>query len=171
MGEVKQSARFAVARVSNGRSELDRHAGSLGWRRRGTDVRYLPGGRPAPGRAGRLPARHPRTGADCSPTGGPDGGAGSHRPERPNRHGRRYARAPRAAGARRCETRGGRDGRASELYTLLVDRLGDIVCPRAHATDDEPPLGAVWRGVTSGVHRLDDSLVVALDLDRLLDFS
>jgi purine-binding chemotaxis protein CheW len=58
-----------------------------------------------------------------------------------------------------------------ELYTLLVDRIGDIVCPRAHATDDEPPLGAVWRGVTSGVHRLDDGLVVALDLDRLLDFS
>src|SRR5512132_3071429 len=58
-----------------------------------------------------------------------------------------------------------------ELYTLLADRVGDIVCPRAHATDDEPPLGAAWRGVTSGVHRLDDGLVVALDLDRLLDFS
>lgn len=58
-----------------------------------------------------------------------------------------------------------------ELYTLLVDRIGDIVCPRAHATDDEPPLGAVWRGVTSGVHRPDDGLVAALDLDRLLDFS
>ena len=58
------------------------------------------------------------------------------------------------------------------LYTLLVDRIGDIVCPPPHASDDEPStLGGAWRGLTSGVHRLDDGLVAALDLDRLLDFS
>ena len=59
-----------------------------------------------------------------------------------------------------------------ELYTLLVDRVGDIVCLPPHASDDAPPtLDAAWRGVSSGVHRLDYGLVVALDLDRLLDFS
>jgi purine-binding chemotaxis protein CheW len=59
-----------------------------------------------------------------------------------------------------------------ELYTLLVDRIGDIVCPPAHAGDDDPSiLDVAWRDVTSGVHRLDDGLVAALDLDRLLDFS
>jgi purine-binding chemotaxis protein CheW len=59
-----------------------------------------------------------------------------------------------------------------ELYTLLVDRIGDIVCPPPHASDDEPStLGAAWRGVSSGVYRLDDGLVAPLDLDRLLDFS
>jgi purine-binding chemotaxis protein CheW len=60
----------------------------------------------------------------------------------------------------------------SGLYTLLVDRIGDIVCPRAHTGDDDPSiLDFAWRDVTSGVHRLDDGLVAALDLDRLLDFS
>jgi purine-binding chemotaxis protein CheW len=59
-----------------------------------------------------------------------------------------------------------------ELYTLLVDRIGDIVCPPPHASDDEPStLGAAWRRVASAVHRLDDGLVAALDLNRLLDFS
>jgi purine-binding chemotaxis protein CheW len=59
-----------------------------------------------------------------------------------------------------------------ELYTLLVDRIGDVVCLPPHAYDDKPStLDAAWQGVTSGVYRLDDGLMVALDLDRLLDFS
>jgi purine-binding chemotaxis protein CheW len=59
-----------------------------------------------------------------------------------------------------------------ELYTLLADRIGDIACLPPHALDDKPStLGATWRGVTSAVYRLDDGLMVALDLDRLLDFS
>jgi purine-binding chemotaxis protein CheW len=59
-----------------------------------------------------------------------------------------------------------------ELYTLLADRIGDIVCLPPHALDDEPSaLGAAWRGVTRGVYRLDDGSVAALDLDRLFDFA
>ena len=58
-----------------------------------------------------------------------------------------------------------------ELYTLLVDRIGDIVCPPAHAQDDGPAPAAAWGGVTSGVYRLDDGLLVALDLDRVLDLA
>jgi purine-binding chemotaxis protein CheW len=59
-----------------------------------------------------------------------------------------------------------------ELYMLLADRIGDIVCLPPHALDDEPStLGAAWQGVTRGVYRLDDGFVAALDLDRLLDFA
>jgi purine-binding chemotaxis protein CheW len=59
-----------------------------------------------------------------------------------------------------------------ELYALLSDRIGDIVCLPSHASDDEPStLGAAWQAVTSGVYRLDDGFVAALDLDRLLDFA
>ena len=59
-----------------------------------------------------------------------------------------------------------------ELYTLLVDRIGDIVCLPPHASDNEPStLNAAWRGVSSGVYRLDDGVVVALDLDRVLDLA
>jgi purine-binding chemotaxis protein CheW len=60
----------------------------------------------------------------------------------------------------------------SELYTLLVDRVGDVVCLPPQALGDEPStLDPAWQGVTGGVHRLDDGLMAALDLDRVLDFS
>jgi purine-binding chemotaxis protein CheW len=59
-----------------------------------------------------------------------------------------------------------------ELYMLLADRIGDVVCPPPHASDDKPlTLDAAWREVTSGVYRLDDGVMVVLDIDRLLDFS
>jgi purine-binding chemotaxis protein CheW len=60
----------------------------------------------------------------------------------------------------------------SELYTLLVDRIGDVMCLPPQALDDKPStLDAAWQGVTSGAYRVDDGLMAALDLDRLLDFS
>lgn len=57
-----------------------------------------------------------------------------------------------------------------EFYTLLVDRIGDIVQLPSRRWEDKPTtLDPAWREVTSGVFRLDEGLMVVLDVDRLLD--
>jgi purine-binding chemotaxis protein CheW len=59
-----------------------------------------------------------------------------------------------------------------ELYMLLVDYIGDFVCPPPRVSDDtRSTLGAAWQGVTNGVYRSGDGLMAALDLDRLLDLA
>jgi Chemotaxis signal transduction protein len=60
----------------------------------------------------------------------------------------------------------------SELYTLLVDRIGDIVdLPASHYEERPSTLEPSMRETTTGVYRLDDGLVVVLDIDRLLDLN
>ena len=57
-----------------------------------------------------------------------------------------------------------------EYYTLLVDNIGDIVSLSSRRWEDKPAtLDPAWREVTSGVFRLDEGLMVVLDVDRLLD--
>lgn len=59
-----------------------------------------------------------------------------------------------------------------EFYTLLVDRIGDIVQLPPQLWEDRPStLDAAWREVTSGVFRLDEGLMVVLEVDRLLDLA
>lgn len=59
-----------------------------------------------------------------------------------------------------------------EFYTLLVDRIGDIVQLPPQRWEDKPAtLDPAWREVTSGVFRLDEGLMVVLDVDRLLDLA
>jgi purine-binding chemotaxis protein CheW len=56
-----------------------------------------------------------------------------------------------------------------ELYTLLVDRIGDIAQLSRDRWEEKPStLDPAWREVTSGVFRLDEGLLVVLDVDRLL---
>jgi len=57
-----------------------------------------------------------------------------------------------------------------EHYTLLVDRIGDIIELPSNRHEDKPStLDAAWRDVTGAVFRLDEGLLVVLDVDRLLD--
>ncbi|MBK8175701.1 MAG: chemotaxis protein CheW [Rhodospirillales bacterium] len=57
-----------------------------------------------------------------------------------------------------------------ELYTLLVDQIGDIIELPQYRREDKPStLDCAWRDVTDGVYRLEDGLMVVLDVDRLLD--
>jgi purine-binding chemotaxis protein CheW len=59
-----------------------------------------------------------------------------------------------------------RDG---ELYSLLVDKVGDVVpLPLAGRAAKPPTLDPLWREVAAEVHRLDHGLVVLLDVDRVL---
>lgn len=57
-----------------------------------------------------------------------------------------------------------------DLYTLLVDTIGDVVSLSIDRYEKNPStLDPVWRQFASGVFRLDQRLMVVLDIDRLLD--
>lgn len=57
-----------------------------------------------------------------------------------------------------------------ELYTLLVDRIGDVVAMSNDLFEKNPgTLSSTWREFSEGVYRLDDKLMVILDIERLLN--
>jgi len=59
-----------------------------------------------------------------------------------------------------------------ELYTLLVDSIGDVVSMSNEYYERNPAtLDAVWREFSVGVYRLDKELMVVLDVQRLLNIS
>jgi purine-binding chemotaxis protein CheW len=56
-----------------------------------------------------------------------------------------------------------------ESYGLIVEGLGDVVRLGNETHDDNPAhLSGSWSGLSAGVHRLDDQLLVILDVDALL---
>ncbi len=58
----------------------------------------------------------------------------------------------------------------NELYTLLVDRVGDVISLSDDFLEDNPStLDVVWREFALGVYRLESALMVVLDVGRLLD--
>ena len=60
----------------------------------------------------------------------------------------------------------------NELYTLLVDSVGDVIPLSKKDYEGNPgTLDPVWREFAGGVYRLEGQLMVVLDVDRLLDFS
>jgi len=57
-----------------------------------------------------------------------------------------------------------------ELYTLLVDKVGDVIGLESDLYEGNPStLDPVWRDFASGVFRLDGRIMVVLDVERLLD--
>jgi len=58
----------------------------------------------------------------------------------------------------------------SDLYTFLVDRIGDVIGLSTDLFEKNPgTLDPTWREVSTGVYRLEDKLMVVLDIDRMLD--
>ncbi|MBT4934244.1 MAG: chemotaxis protein CheW [Rhodospirillaceae bacterium] len=56
-----------------------------------------------------------------------------------------------------------------ELYTLLVDKVGDVVGLASDLYESNPgTLDSLWREFASGVFRLEGKLMVVLDVERLL---
>jgi purine-binding chemotaxis protein CheW len=56
-----------------------------------------------------------------------------------------------------------------ELYSLLVDEVGDVLpLPSAGFEPNPPTLDTLWREISRGVHRQEDRLLIALDVDRVL---
>jgi purine-binding chemotaxis protein CheW len=59
-----------------------------------------------------------------------------------------------------------------ELYSILVDAVGEVLSLDASAQQRNPPtLDPAWREVSSGIYRLDATLMVILNVARVLDFS
>lgn len=58
----------------------------------------------------------------------------------------------------------------NDLYTLLVDSVGDVISLSKKSFEGNPStLDPLWREFASGVYRLDKNLMVVLDVGRLLD--
>ncbi len=58
-----------------------------------------------------------------------------------------------------------------ELYSLIVDSVGDVLTiPSASIQNAPPNLSANWRDIASGVYRLEKDLLVILDPKRLFTF-
>ncbi len=58
----------------------------------------------------------------------------------------------------------------AELYTLLVDNVGDVITLPLHLREANPnTLDPLWRDLAGGTYRLEDRLMVVLEIDRLLD--
>ncbi|MBC8337197.1 MAG: chemotaxis protein CheW [Rhodospirillales bacterium] len=58
----------------------------------------------------------------------------------------------------------------NDLYTLLVDEIGDVTGLSTKLYEKNPgTLDPKWREFANGVFRLDEKLMVVLDIDSLLD--
>jgi purine-binding chemotaxis protein CheW len=82
---------------------------------------------------------------------------------------RRLKLPPPQAGARRMSVVAEQGG---ELYALLVDQVAEVMSLRSSAFERNPPtLPPTWAAYSSGVYRLEDRLLVVLDVARLLALS
>ena len=58
-----------------------------------------------------------------------------------------------------------------ELYSLMVDSVGEVLPLSTTNYERNPPtLDAKLRSFSAGIYRLDDGLLVVLDVKRLLDY-
>jgi len=61
--------------------------------------------------------------------------------------------------------------RNHEPYSLLIDVVGDVISVPATSFENNPAtLDPRWREISIGIYRLDGKLLVALDVEKLLDF-
>ncbi len=59
----------------------------------------------------------------------------------------------------------------NELYSLMVDSVGEVLAlPKADYERNPPTLDPKFRAFSDGIYRLDDQLLVVLDVRRLLDY-
>ena len=59
-----------------------------------------------------------------------------------------------------------------ELYSIMVDAVGEVLSLNAGMAERNPAtLDPIWRDVSGGIYRLDESLLIVLDVARVLDFS
>ncbi|MBT5267343.1 MAG: chemotaxis protein CheW [Rhodospirillaceae bacterium] len=60
---------------------------------------------------------------------------------------------------------------SGELYSLMVDAVGEVLSLDDTNFESHPPtMAQTIREVSSGIYRLDDTLLVVLDCDSLLNF-
>lgn len=60
--------------------------------------------------------------------------------------------------------------RGGELYSLRVDQVGDVMNLSEDRFERNPPtMDPQWREMAVGVYRLENELLVVLNVDRVLD--
>lgn len=60
----------------------------------------------------------------------------------------------------------------NELYSLIVDQVGEVLSLDANEYERSPAtMNARWREVSQGIYRLEEGLLVILDIPRLLSFA
>ncbi len=56
-----------------------------------------------------------------------------------------------------------------ELYSLIIDRVGDVLTMKNQDFEKTPPtLDSIWRDISLGVYRLEGELLVIIDVSKLL---
>jgi purine-binding chemotaxis protein CheW len=60
--------------------------------------------------------------------------------------------------------------RSGELYALLVDDVGDVLWLSAETHEPNPvTLSQHWRSLCDGLYRLDEGLLLVLDIEQVLN--
>lgn len=58
----------------------------------------------------------------------------------------------------------------SELYSLIIDRVGDVLTLQKDKLEKNPAtLDPLWREVSSGIYRLENELLIIMDVPKVLD--
>lgn len=58
----------------------------------------------------------------------------------------------------------------NELFSLIIDRVGDVLSLQQDAFENNPPtLDPVWREISLGIYRLEQELLVVLDVSKVLN--
>ncbi len=59
-----------------------------------------------------------------------------------------------------------------ELYSLIIDRVGDVLSLPNRSFESVPPtMDSVWREIATGIYRIENQLMVVVDIARLLRHS
>lgn len=59
-----------------------------------------------------------------------------------------------------------------DLYALLVDQVSEVTSLKSEAFEQNPPtLEPAWAAFSAGIYRLEDRLLVVLDVSKLLTLS
>lgn len=59
-----------------------------------------------------------------------------------------------------------------ELYSLVVDSVGEVLTLSEDAFEQNPAtLDNRWKSISAGIYRLQEELLVVLDVDKLLGFA
>ena len=59
----------------------------------------------------------------------------------------------------------------NEPYSLIIDKVGDVLSLSEEAFERNPvTLEACWQNVSTGIFRLEEELLVILDIEKLLSF-
>lgn len=58
----------------------------------------------------------------------------------------------------------------NELYSLTIDQVGDVLGLKEEDYEKNPvTLDAKWRGVSLGIYRLEQELLIVLDVPKLIE--